>query len=178
MYRRFIATIAAAAVAITAIGAVPAHADNRDALRALAAIAGIAVVGKIIHDERKKKKARHEPTPVRRAPVYRDPSYAPRHSHTPPRYVPQRNQRPGHYIEPRPLPRQVDRKLLPQQCFRTYETRRGRVAMFEEGCLQRNFRFTERLPSQCQYEFGTRRAPRIGYDARCLRNAGYRLARG
>lgn len=177
MYRRFIGTIAAAAIAITAIGAVPAHADNRDALRVLAAIAGIAIVGKIIHDERKKKKARHEPAPVRRDPIYRAPNYAPRHSHFPPhRYIPPH--RHGDYLEPRPLPRHVDRKLLPQQCFRTYDTRHGRVALFEQTCLQRNFRFADRLPRQCQQVFGPRRDLMTGYDARCLRDAGYRLARG
>ena len=178
MYRRFIATVAAAAIAITAIGAVPAHADNRDALRALAAIAGIAIVGKIMHGERKKKKARLEPAPVRRAPVYRAPNHAPRYSNLPPRHTPHRYDNPRRHIEPRPLPRQLDSKLLPQQCFRTYDTRRGNVAMFEEGCLQRNFRFADRLPRQCQYEFGSRRERNIGYDARCLRDAGYRLARG
>ncbi|QFT58478.1 hypothetical protein FIU94_06520 [Sulfitobacter sp. THAF37] len=174
MYRRFIATIAAASIAITAIGAVPAHAGDRDTVRALAAILGVAVVGKIIHDNNKKKKQRVHRQP---APVYAPPySTPPRHRppqihqprHNPPRYNPQ----------PRPLPQHVNRKLLPKQCFQSFDTRRGKVRMFGEHCLQRNFRHVNSLPRNCQYKFGTPNGLRTGYEARCLRDAGYRLARG
>lgn len=162
MYRRFIATIAAASIAITAIGAVPAHAGDRDTVRALAAILGVAVVGKIIHDNNKKKRANHQP-----APVYNPPYTAPPR-HNPPRYNPQ----------PRPLPRHVNRKLLPKQCFQSFDTRRGKIQMFGERCLQNNFRHVKSLPRNCQYKFGTPNGLRSGYEARCLRDAGYRLARG
>lgn len=164
MYRRFIATISAVAIAITAIGAAPAHAGDRDTLRALAAIAGVAIVGKLIHDEKKKKRARRK----QEVPVYQTP---PRYD--PPRYDPPRY----HPPKPRPLPRRIDSKLLPQKCFRTFETRKGRVAMFAERCLKKNYSYTKRLPTACHYKFGTPKGLRNGFEARCLRDAGYRLAR-
>lgn len=159
MYRRFIATIAAASIAITALGAAPARADNKDLARALAAIAGIAIVGKIIHDKKKdKERAATRKYP---APVYEAPRVRPRH------------------VEPRPLPRQVrNNKLLPSQCFRSYDTRQGTVRMFGNRCLQNNFRHANRLPQHCKVRVKTHNGKRTGYQARCLRDAGYRLARG
>ena len=164
MYRRFIATVAAASIAITAFGAMPARADNDDAARALAALLGIAIVGKIIHDNKKDKKAHHyEKKHVKKnhVPHYNQPSYKP------PRYQP----------KPRPLPRRVDRKLLPGKCFHSYRTGRGKVRMFGRRCLKNNYDFVNRLPRQCLYEFDTPRGNRRGYEARCLRDRGYRLAR-
>ncbi|MGJ8626952.1 MAG: hypothetical protein ACSHXB_08335 [Sulfitobacter sp.] len=159
MYRRFIATIAAASIAITALGAAPARADDKDVARALAAILGIAVVGKIIHD--KKKDRERAATRNHPAPVYQAPRVRPRH------------------VEPRPLPRHVrNKKLLPSQCFRSYDTRRGTVRMFGNRCLQNNFRHANRLPQHCKMRVRTHNGKRTGYQARCLRDAGYRLARG
>jgi len=159
MYRRIITTIVAASIAITAIGATPARADDRDVARALAAILGIAVVGKIIHDKKKDKQravTRHQPAPVYQAPRHRT-----------------------HKVQPRPLPRHVrNNKLLPKQCFRSFDTRRGTVQMFGNRCLQNNFRHANRLPQHCKVQARTHQGRRIGYDARCLRDAGYRLARG
>jgi hypothetical protein len=163
MYRRFIATIAAASLAITAMGAIPAYAGDRDTARALAAILGVAIVGKVIHDNNKKKRAYQQPAPVRHPPR----ATAPRHN--PPRY---------NHPQPRPLPRHVNRKLLPQECFRSFETRQGKIRMFGERCLQQNFRHANQLPQHCHYKFGTPDGLRSGYEARCLRDAGYSLARG
>ena len=166
MYRKFIATISAAAIGLTALGSTPAAAGDRENARALAAILGIAAVGAIIHQQNKKDKKQvysHRP-----APVYQPPrQHAP--AHNPPRY---------HAPQPRPLPKRVDRKLLPQECFRTYDTRRGRVAMFGSHCLQKNYQFANRLPQQCNLVVRTSQGDRRGYDARCLRDQGYRLARG
>lgn len=166
MYRKFIATVSAAAIALTALGAVPAAAGDRDNARALAAILGIAAVGAIIHQKNKKDKKQtysHRPAPVYQPPQRHAPSYAPPRHHQP---------------KPRPMPQRVDRKLLPQQCFRTYDTNRGRVAMFANRCLQKNYQFSNRLPQQCNYVFRTPQGEQRGYDARCLRDQGYRLARG
>ncbi|MGJ8616993.1 MAG: hypothetical protein ACSHWS_09130 [Sulfitobacter sp.] len=161
MYRRFIATVAAASIAITAFGAVPARADDRDVARALAVILGAAVVGKIIHDNKKEKE--RAVTRRRAAPVYE----APRHE---PRYI--------EPLAPRPLPRHVrNKKLLPAQCFRSYETRRGTVRMFGRRCLKNNFRHANTLPQHCKVRIKTYDGRRTGYQARCLRDAGYRLAR-
>jgi hypothetical protein len=166
MYRRFIATITAAAIAITAIGALPAAADERDTARALAAILGLAVVGKIIHDNRKDDRVqRHQPAPVYRQKQHKQQVY------NPPRY---QNQ----HVQPRPLPQRVDRKLLPGQCLRSFDTRGGKVRMFGRKCLNNNYQYTRRLPQQCLQVFRTNRGDRQGYEARCLRQNGYSLARG
>lgn len=169
MFNRITATLAAAAIAVTSFGAAPAAADDRDAARIAAAVLGVAIIGKILHDKNKRDEAREvsrrqvEPAPVSRSlPHRRD-------------------------VEPRPLPRRVDRdyrdrhvdrKLLPQQCFRSYDTRRGSVHMFGSRCLQKNYRFSNRLPQACEQQVRTERGIRTGFDARCLRSAGYSLARG
>lgn len=156
MYRKFIATVSAAAIALTALGSTPAYADDRDAARALAAILGIAVVGAIIHDRNKDKKRKVH----RQAPVYKE------HAHKP------------HRIKPRPLPQRANRKLLPQRCFRSVDTRQGTYRMFGQRCLNKHYRHVNSLPERCHYTFRTYDGKRRGYEARCLRNAGYRLARG
>jgi hypothetical protein len=167
MYRKFITTIAAASVALTALGATPAFADRDDDLaRALAAILGVAVIGSIIHDNKKKKKARHVPRqeyqPVPKKPhVYRP--------HVQPRVQP--------HVDPKPLPRHVRRKLLPQHCLRSFDTRQGRVRMFPRRCLESNYSFINRLPAHCATRIKTDRGRRVGWEARCLRHEGYRLAR-
>lgn len=168
MYRTFIATVAAASIALTALGTA-VQAGDRGNSQAIAAILGLAAVGAIIHQHNKRDEARgrvrHQPAPVYVAPkpVYNPPAY------NPPRYnVP----------KPRPLPNRVNRKLLPQECFRSFETRRGKVRMFGARCLNRNYDFAHRLPHECQYLFNTHRGERRGYEARCLRDRGYRLARG
>lgn len=166
MYRKFIATITAASIALTALGTAPAFADNQQTARTIAAILGLAAVGAIIHENRKDRKNkqpdydRYDPQPI-----YKQPSQ----NYQPPVY-----QQP----KPRPLPHRAQRKLLPQECFRSFETRRGKVRMFGARCLNRNYDFAHRLPRQCEYTFNTKRGDRRGYEARCLRDRGYRLARG
>lgn len=165
MYRKFIATIAAASIAITALGTTPARADDDDLARALAAILGVAVIGSIIND-------RNDDHVVTRT-----------HRHQPRVHNPRRVHRP--YVQPRPLPRRVERHraapgryLLPGQCFRTFETRRGSYRGFGQRCLRNNFRHAHTLPNRCLLSLRTRNGHRNAYEARCLRNAGYRLARG
>lgn len=161
MYRKFIATVSAAAIALTALGSAPARADDRDAARALAAILGIAVVGAIIHDRNKDKKRKVH----REAPVYKK-HVQKKHVHKP------------HRIQPRPLPQRANRKLLPQRCFRSVQTYQGNYRMFGQRCLNKHYRHVNSLPNRCRYVFPTQNGTRRGYDARCLRDAGYRLARG
>ena len=172
MYRRFIATVAAASIAITALGSVPARAENRDLERALAAILGVAVLGAIIHDN---KKDDHVVT-----------QHRPRHTHNPrpryqqPRYAKPRSVKPR--LQPKPLPdrvkpRHAQRKLLPGHCLRSFATRRGTYQGFARACLVHNYSFTNRLPNRCLTQVRTRQGKRHMFEARCLRNAGYRLAR-
>jgi hypothetical protein len=148
MPRKFISFITAAALTITTLGSTPATAGEHETARALAALLGVAVVGAILHDRHKDKKVRHG---------------APRRVHEPPRYQP---------------PKRVDRKLLPQQCFRSYETYNGKVRMFGNRCLKNNYAFAHKLPRRCLYIFDTPKGDRRGYEARCLRREGYRLAHG
>jgi len=174
MSRKFIATIAAASIAVTSLGAVPVQAQerNRSAEQAIAAILGFAIVGKIIHDQNKRndRAKRQQGQHVKPAPQ--------------PRRIEQ--------VQPRPLPRRVERqhsttqkrnrrvnkRLLPRQCFRSFQTNRGTYRGFGNRCLQNNFRHAHLLPQYCKTRIRTDRGPRRVYEARCLRDAGYRLARG
>ena len=175
MYRKFIATVAAASIALTALGSVPAVAGERENAKLIAALLGLAVVGKIISDNKNDRKQvnHHQPAPVYEQPKYQQPKKH-RPKYAKPSYNPPRYQQP----KPRPLPQRVNRKLLPQQCLRSYRTHRGKVRMFGNRCLKRNYDFARRLPQQCQFIFDTPKGERRGYEARCLRDRGYRLARG
>lgn len=187
MYRKFIATVAALSVAITAFGSRPAAADDKEVLRTLAAIAGVAIVGKMIYDNNKKReRERATVTRTRAAPVYEAPRYYPEVSERPrlrPYYDPRPQPRtattsPEREVrEVRPLPDRVNAKLLPQQCFRSFDGEEGKVMMFGERCLEDNFAHVERLPAYCHKRVSTRDGARYGYDARCLRDSGYSLAR-
>lgn len=161
MSRTFIATLAAAAVALTAFGAAPVRADE-DFNRAVAAILGIAVVGKIIHDKNKrdKRKVTHERTVTGKIIE----------PHRPGRVKP--------HVQPRPLPRKVNKRLLPRNCFRTFQTRRGNSHGFGQHCLNNNYRFANSLPQHCLIRVRTNRGSGRAFEASCLRDAGYRLARG
>ena len=156
MTRKFIATVAAAAICITAVGNAPARADE-DVLRALAAIAGVAIVAKVINDrnDRKRNEAatRNTYKPVQRhaAPVYR--------------------------LEPRSLPRRVERRLLPGDCLRSIPTRDRTYRIFGKRCLEKNYGYTKELPRTCKVKFTGPSGKRRGWDARCLRREGYQLAR-
>lgn len=173
MYRKFITTIAAASIALTALGSQAVHAGERDNAnaQAIAAILGIAALGAIIHNNKKDKKrdnqVHHRPAPIH-SPDY-NRYQNPKPTYSPPRY---------YQPKPRPLPQRANRKLLPKQCFRSFETHRGKVRIFGKRCLKKHFHHVNRLPRQCEYIFNTSRGDRRGYEARCLRDRGYRLARG
>ncbi|MEL6807273.1 MAG: hypothetical protein AAFO97_05795 [Pseudomonadota bacterium] len=160
IHRQFIGAIAAIAIAITGFSAVPARAGDDELAAALAVILGLAVVGTAINKRNDDKKAR-----------------ARVQTHTPkaqPRHVqPHR----GH-IQPRPLPRQVNRKLLPQRCLFNLETQNGRmIQAFGQRCLSRNYQFTKTLPSECGRRVWTRNGAGYAFGARCLTKQGYQLAR-
>ena len=155
MHKRFIAIIITATVAITGFTAAPARADSDDLAKALAGIAALAIVGKIIHDRNEDKRA------VTRHNVYKPPHHV---------------QRP-HPVKPRPLPPQVSRRLLPEQCLRRAEGRHGITRVFGARCLERNYRHVASLPNHCSEQVWTKRGWRWGYNAHCLRQNGYRVNR-
>lgn len=82
------------------------------------------------------------------------------------------------YVAPKPLPKRVNRKLLPQRCFRTFSDRRGgRVPAFGYRCLENHYTHARSLPRRCLREAYGQRGLRTVYSASCLRNQGYQLAR-
>ena len=108
--KHFIAAVAATSIAVTSISAVPARAGNNDAAKALALILGLAVIGKVVSDQYDRRKGLPQ--------IYteQNPYYAPGY-----RAAPEAEQR----RTVRPLPKRVSRKLLPQQCLRSFETDRA-----------------------------------------------------
>ena len=163
MTRKFIAAVAGAALAVTAIGALPARADENLA-RALAAIVGVAIVGKVISDsldddDRTVSRNRYE-----------DHNMYWQHDRHPADTVSRR-------VEPRPLARHDRRYLLPGDCLRSWTSRGERYRVFGKACLERNYKYTDSLPRSCEVKLRVNNKKRRGYDARCLRRAGYQMAR-
>lgn len=163
MTRKFIAAVAGAALVVTAIGAAPARADENLA-RALAAIVGVAIVGKVIsdrldHDDRVVSRNRHD-----------DHNMYWQHDRNP---AASGIRRAG----PRPPQRHARRYLLPGDCLHSWTSRGERHRVFGKRCLKRNYEYTDSLPRRCEVTIRVNNKKRRGYDARCLRRAGYQLAR-
>jgi|TARA_B110000503_G_C6788301_1_gene266176 hypothetical protein len=71
-----------------------------------------------------------------------------------------------------------NRNMLPEQCLRRIETRRGEtVRMFGRRCMRNNYRGFNRLPDHCERTVRTDNGRRSGFVPRCLRQAGYRWNR-
>jgi len=158
IHRQFIAAVAAIAIAVTGFSAAPARAGNDELATALAVILGLAVVGTAINKRNDEKKARQQ--------TYRA---QPKPRHAKPRKSD---------IAPRPLPRRVNRNLLPQRCLSSLTTARGRdIQGFGQRCLSRYYGFTNSLPEECARRVQTRRGYGIAYGARCMSRNGYQLAR-
>lgn len=155
--KNFIATVAAVAIAITGLSAAPVRAGDNERAAALAAILGLALVGALVvdrkSDKKKKAKAKKKVEQYRSDRIYR----------THPR--------------PRTLPPRVTRKLLPQECLRSFRTDRGQARVFGQRCLNRHYDHVRSLPDKCHREFYTDRGWRQGFGARCLNRHGYQLAR-
>ena len=160
IHRQFIATIAALAIAITGISAVPARAGDNDVAAAIAVLLGLAVVGTAINKRNDDKKARQH-------------VYTSKPNVTPRQFKPRKS-----YIAPRPLPRQVNRKLLPQRCLQNLRNAKGRtIQAFGQRCLNRHYEFSNSLPQQCGRRVWNDRGAAYGFAARCLNKHGYQLAR-
>lgn len=173
MFAKFISGIAVASIAFTTFTATPAAADNKDLARIAAGVLGVAIIGKIISDSNKRDDRRgHVVTRqhVQPAPIYRAPQVK-QHRKLQPRPLPQGYGKAKHHGR-------ANARLLPKQCFQSFDTRRGSVLMFGSRCLQRNYAYANRLPQHCAQQIRTRQGNRFGYEARCLRGAGYSLARG
>jgi hypothetical protein len=193
LHRKFVATVAAVALAVTAIGAAPARADD-DFLKTLAIVAGAALVGKVIYDQTQAQRQRAnapsgqmlsatpQRSPSANAPVLVSTSLRPV-ARPVSAYVgdtPVYDTSPLDALTPRPLPERIDRanrKLLPGDCLRSSQTWDGRVRYFGTQCLERSYGFVHRLPQACAVQVRADNRIQSGYEARCLRNQGYKLAR-
>ncbi|MEX0311444.1 MAG: hypothetical protein AB3N17_14505 [Tateyamaria sp.] len=80
-------------------------------------------------------------------------------------------------VHPKPIPPRVNRKLLPQQCLRSFNTHQGKARIFGQRCLNNNYQFARNLPAACHRQVWTDRGWRAGFGARCLKKHGYQLAR-
>lgn len=69
------------------------------------------------------------------------------------------------------------RKVLPQRCATTVHTRQGRVRMFTRACIAQHYKHAANFPRSCERDIRTREGFRTGWDARCMRNAGFRTDR-
>lgn len=160
MSRKFIATILAGALAVTGFAAAPARADANDVAKALAGIAALAIIAKTIENNRDDKRHHgYVHTPTR--------NYGHPHGNAGVR---------GH-VQPRPLPNRVSQKLLPRRCVVDISGRNRTVRAFGSRCLAGNNINVNRLPNNCQIRIGGNRQDRVLYEAGCLRNHGYSLAR-
>lgn len=81
------------------------------------------------------------------------------------------------HVEPRPLPRRINRKLLPQQCLRSFGEGDQRIRLFGARCMDRHYAYVDELPLRCERRVRTDRGIRQGYAVRCLKRQGYQMAR-
>ena len=185
MYRKFIATILATAVAVTGLTAAPARAGDDDVLKLLAGVAAVAIIGTAIAKNRDRD--RDDDYVTRQNYDYgnrRDHRHGTRHhNHNHYNYGHKQRSRGfsrdnNHYAKP--LPRRVQRKLLPERCRVQARTRKGEnFSAFGGRCLQNNYQYANALPSQCAVNAKPRNGGkrRLMYGSRCLHDFGYRLNR-
>lgn len=152
MSRKFIASILIAAVTVTglSLSAAPAKAGNDDLAKLLFGATALVIIGKAVSDRN-----RHSAAP---AETTRHDDY---------RREEERRKR-----------REARRNFrqLPASCLRQHRTRDGRVRMMSTYCLERNYNHVSRLPHDCKIRVRTSDGPRRGYQMRCLRDRGFKLA--
>lgn len=78
--------------------------------------------------------------------------------------------------KPKPKPRPRYTKALPGKCLRRHHTWDGRVRMMGRKCLNKHYRFADRLPDSCRTRVHTDKGVRRGFEMRCLRHKGYYIA--
>jgi hypothetical protein len=68
------------------------------------------------------------------------------------------------------------KQALPRQCLSVIETPRGDRQVYSAQCLNRNYRFADKLPESCETVVRTSRGYRTVYGVRCLARDGWRVA--
>ncbi|MEO3417218.1 hypothetical protein AAFO92_21390 [Roseovarius sp. CAU 1744] len=180
MYRKFIASILATAVAITGLTAAPARADNEDLLKILGGVAAIAIIGSAI------KEARDDDKVSRNYPYYygqRKKAHRRHHKH---HHHSHRDRhhgaKDGRYRDDRharPLPRRVQRKLLPASCQVRARNRGQNFLAYSDWCLDRKYSHARSLPRNCAVNARILHNNKRNtvYGSRCLSRYGYVAAR-
>ncbi len=92
------------------------------------------------------------------------------------------NRREPTYVNPttRPLPPQVQRKILPRNCLKTVNTQGRRQNVYLLRCLKQNYDYTNELPNACTTNVSRNDGTnflRPAYGAQCLGQYGYKVAR-
>ena len=157
-------TLAIAAAFGIALIPAPAAADNNDIAKIIAGLAVAGIVAKAIDDRKDRKRAesqnvfrpRYNSFDDRRAPItgtIRNPNA-------------QHEQRGRGY----------KRYALPEQCLRILNTARGERRVYGNRCLQRNYKFANKLPRNCEFQVRTDRGVRTVYGRRCLSRDGWQVA--
>lgn len=177
MHRAFIRLLAATSIVITGIGiaAAPARANDNDAANALAALLGLAIVGAVIHNKNKDDDhvSRHQTHTNHHKPKHhnkhghtshKQKHNAHKHGHNN-RHQNTYNHRPRHSSH-----------VLPGHCMRSWRTHDGRMRVFSQRCLQRNYGDTAVLPDRCYRRARTQNGTRHGFAVRCLSRHGYQFA--
>ena len=152
MRRHILAPALAITIALGVVAPRPAQAENGEAIvGVIVGVAALALIAKAIEDNREEEKARAQ----RATRVDATPNST-------------RINRHGQHS------RLYNRsRILPDQCFRTIETRSGVRRVFGQRCLQRNGVNTARLPGACAFQVRTQRGIRTVYAGRCLRQNGW-----
>lgn len=170
MFKFLIAPVAAASLAL-AVTAPPARAaDAREIATIVAGLAAVGLIAKAVKDNKDKAAARRD----RYAPAQAEP-YDYRLETT-------RNSRhDGDRHDNGRGPRYGDgwrKSVLPGECVRSVETRRGYRQVVSERCLESQGVRTSRLPNRCDIDADYRGRSYAGYDVSCLRAQGYRFEIG
>jgi len=147
------------ALSLTLAAAAPAHAnglDRENVGKLLLGLATVAAIGIAIENNREDDRRTTTVTPAQRV-----------------------NDRTYNWADlNRPRQRGHDRRAdLPRDCLRDVETRFGTQRLLGRRCLQRNYAQFDRLPNRCAVRVFSDNGPRNGFDARCLREQGYRINR-
>ncbi|MEL6573192.1 MAG: hypothetical protein AAFQ64_16135 [Pseudomonadota bacterium] len=179
MYKTLTAGLTA--LSLIMVPAAPVHAQgNQDEINrtilGLLAVGGIALAMKSHQDQQ--KAARHQRQTQSQPTVRRDQTVRQVHNPHSQHKGQQVTRGFGHQHNSlgQQNRRQVD--LVPGRCFRRVETANGRYqGVFGARCLERRYRDAHTLPRQCQVRVGGENGSRRGYNARCLRDFGYRSDR-
>lgn len=164
-------TAAAFAAAGIAFAPAPAAADGDDIAKIIAGIAVAGIIAKAIDDRKDRKRAKRAATATE---FPRFGSIEDRDR----RIIDGRIRR---YDEddfrhgPKPG-RGYKQLALPERCLLTVETARGDRLAYGARCLDRRYKFANKLPSSCETVVRTPRGFREVYGARCLRRDGWRVA--